>query len=257
MSQNSKLIGSVDRALEILNLFEERRPELGTTEIAQKTGLNKSTAAGLIRTLAFKGYLDQDPASRKYRLGLKIIERGSVVLGSMNLRRCATPHLQELHGRFDETVSLAVFDDGYMVYVERLLSSHGLGMRSEVGKREPAHSTALGKAVLGQMEPHEVQSYLADYGLVPVTARTITDPALFLGQLEQARDAGYALDDEENQVGGRCVAAPVLDNTGRPVAGISISAPTARLAMGDIPRYGAAVVEAARKISRSLGYLSR
>ena len=166
MAHAPKLIGSVDRALEILNLFEERLPELGTTEIAAKTGLNKSTAAGLIHTLADKGYLDRNPVSHKYRLGLKIMERGSVVLGSMNLRQCATPYLQELHSQFDETVNLAVLDDGYMVYVERLLSSHGLGMRTEVGKREPASSTALGKAILGQMEPDDVHAYLARYGLV-------------------------------------------------------------------------------------------
>jgi IclR family transcriptional regulator, KDG regulon repressor len=254
MRQPAKLIGAVDRALDILNLFDERAPELGTTEIAEMTGLHKSTAAGLIHTLAVKGYLDQNTSSRKYRLGLKIIERGSVVLGSMDLRQRATPFLQQLRDRLDETVNLAVFDDGYMVYVERLLCSHGLGMRSEVGKREPAHSTALGKVILAHLEPHHVDRYISRYGLTPVTPRTTIDAVVFRQQIEQARCDGYALDDEENQVGGRCVAAPVYDHTARPVAGISISAPTARLPMTDVPRYGAAVIEVARMISSSMGY---
>lgn len=248
------VIGAVERALDILNLFDSRTPELGITEIAEAAGLHKSTAAGLIRTLAAKGYLTQNPANRKYRLGLKIVERAAIVLGSMDLRRIALPYLQELRDTFDESVNLAILDGGYMVYVERVLGTRALGMRSEVGKREPAHSTALGKAIFSCWQPAEVTAHIERYGLRRLTARTVTDPAVFLRQVEEARRRGYALDDEENEEGGRCVAAPIFDHTGKPIAAISVSAPTARLPLAEVPRIGARVCEAARAISASLGY---
>ncbi len=251
------LIGAVDRALDILNLFDSRTPELGTTEIAEAAGLHKSTAAGLIYTLATKGYLTQNPHNRKYRLGLKLVERAAIVLGSMDLRHTALPYLQQLRDAFNESVNLAILDGGHMVYVERVLGTRALGMRSEVGKREPAHSTALGKAILSCWEPDEVAAYIARYGLRRMTARTVVDPATFLSQIAEARRLGYALDDEENEEGGRCVAAPVFDHTGRPVAAISISAPTARLALEDVPKVGAQVRAAALAISASLGYVPR
>ncbi len=254
MTQPPKLIGAVERALDILDLFDERTPELGVTEIAAATGLYKSTAAGLIYTLAAKGYLTQDPASRRYRLGLKLIERAAVVLNSINLRQVALPYLHQLRDTFDETVNLAVLDAGHMVYVERLLCSKGLGMRSEVGKHEPAHSTALGKAMLAHLPAQEVENYSARFGLRAMTARTITDLGLLRAQLEQIRQQGYAVDDEENEEGVRCVAAPVFDHNGKPVASISISAPSARLPIEEVPRIGAKVREVALAISANLGY---
>lgn len=254
MPQPTKLIGAVERALDILELFNERTPELGTTEIADATGLHKSTAAGLIYTLAAKGYLAQNPTNRKYRLGLKVISRAKVVLGSMDLRQTAMPYLHQLRDRFDETVNLAILDAGDMVYVERLLCGHALGMRSEVGKRERAHSTALGKVILAYSEPADVQAYVARYGLLSTTTRTVTEWEALQQHLAAARHQGYAIDDEENQVGGRCVAAPIFDYTGRPIAAISISAPAARLALDAVPSIGTQVCEAARAISASLGY---
>lgn len=256
MPRPAKLIGAVERALDILELFDERTPELGTTEIAEAAGLHKSTAAGLIHTLAAKGYLTQNPTNRRYRLGLKVVGRAGVVLGTMDLRHAALPYVQQLRDEFGETVNLAVLDAGDMVYIERLLCAHPLGMRSEVGKREPAHSTALGKAILAHSEPSEVHDYVARYGLLASTERTVTDWDTLNQRLELTRRQGYAIDDEENQVGGRCVAAPIFDHTGRPAAAISISAPTARLSLEQVPIVGAQVKQAARTISASLGYLS-
>ncbi len=251
------LIGAVERAVDILNLFEPRTPELGTTEIAEATGLHKSTAAGLIYTLAAKGYLTQNPVNRKYRLGLKLVERAAIVLGSMDLRQAALPFLQRLRDTFDEAANLAVLDEGYMVYVERVLGTRALGMRSEVGKREPAHTTALGKAIFACWSPAEVTAYIERHGLHPLTPRTVTDPQVFLRQVADARRQGYALDDEENEEGGRCVAAAIFDHTGQPIAALSISAPTARLPLEETPRVGATVRAAAQSISASLGYVPR
>ena len=147
MPRPSKLIGSVERAFDILNLFDGRSPELGMTEIARALGLHKSTVASLIYTLEARGYLNQNPVTRKYRLGLKLVERASIVLSHVEIRQVALPHLQVLRDEFDESVNLAVLDGAYVVYVERLVGTRALGVRTEVGKLEPAHSTALGKAI--------------------------------------------------------------------------------------------------------------
>ncbi|MGC8781159.1 MAG: IclR family transcriptional regulator [Anaerolineae bacterium] len=253
MAQPSRLIGSVERALDILNLFDLRTAELGTTEIAEAVGLHKSTAASLIYTLAAKGYLAQNPRTRKYSLGLKLIERSAVVLHHLEVRRVAYPHLEALRDRCGETVNLAVLDGADIVYIERLLCTRALGMRSEIGKRALAHSTALGKAILAHWPTAEVGAFVQRFGLPRVTAKTITDPTEFLRQLEEARALGYAIDDEENEEGGRCVAAPLFDYTGKPIASISLSAPVSRLSLADAPRFAALVRETAHAISLHLG----
>lgn len=253
MAYSPKLIGSVERALDILNLFDIRTPELGTTEIAEAVGLHKSTASGLIHTLAVKDYLTQNPRTRKYSLGLKLVERSSVVLHHIEIRRIAYPHLRALRDRYDETINLAVLDGADVVYVERLLCTRALGMRSEVGKRALAHSTALGKAILAHWPLHEARAFLQRFGLPRVTAKTITDLDMLVQQLARARELGYAIDDEENEEGGRCVAAPVFDHTGKPIAGISLSAPVSRFSMSEATQIAAQVKAAAQAISASLG----
>lgn len=257
MPRSSKMIGSVQRALDILELFDAQTPELGTTEIATATGLHKSTVAGLIYTLEAKGYLNQNPTTRKYRLGLKLVERASIMLSHVEIRQVALPHLQALRDEFDETVNLAILDGADVVYVERLLSKRGLGMRSEVGKRMLAHSTALGKAILSCWPVEQVKNFIKQYGLPAVTPNTITDPERLLCELDRTREQGYAMDDEENEPGGRCVAAPVFDHTGQVVAAVSLSAPSPRLPLSQVPSVGLRVKETAKAISRSLGYSPR
>jgi len=254
MQRPLKVIGSLQRAIDILNLFDERNPELGNTDIAKQLGLHKSTTSTLIRTLEINGYLAQNPTTRKYRLGFKLLERASAVLDQLQVREVALPALQVLRDELDETINLAVLDGGDAVYIERLLGTKLLGVHSEVGKRAAAHSTALGKAILAYLPIADVQAFIKQYGLPAVTAQTITDHAGFMRELEKMREQGYALDDEENEVGGRCVAAPVFDHAGNAIAAVSVSAPSARLAMSQVPQIGARVRETAQVISRNLGF---
>jgi IclR family KDG regulon transcriptional repressor len=257
MAHTSRKIGSVQRAIDILNLFDHQAPELGTTEIARALGLHKSTTASLVSTLAANGFLNQNPDTRKYRLGLKLIERAFAMLDQIEIRRTAYPSLQELRDQWNETVNLAILDGPDVVYVERMLGTKALGMRSEVGRREPAHSTALGKAILSCYPPVEIKAFVAANGLSAITPKTITNLKKFFAELDKVRERGYAVDDEENEIGGRCIAVPIFDHTGKAVAAVSVSAPTARLPMADVPRVGAQVRETAKAISRNLGYLPR
>ena len=247
----------MQRAVDILNLFDSQAPELGTTEIARALGLHKSTAASLVSTLAANGFLNQNPDTRKYRLGLKLVERAFAMLDQVEIRQIAYPCLQELRNQWNETVNLAILDGADVVYIERMLGTKALGMRSEVGRRAPAHSTALGKAILACWPITDVKTFVTLHGLPSVTPQTITDPDKFFAELDKVREQGYAVDDEENEIGGRCIAVPIFDHTGKAIAAISISAPTARLPMSDVPQAGAMVRETAKAISRGLGYLPR
>jgi len=253
MSSRRKVIGSVQRAIDILDLFDEHHPELGTTEIAQALDLPKSTAAGLILTLDQNGYLEQNSATRKYRLGYKLAERAGLLLSQFDLRQMAAPALDSLRNRCNESINLAVRDGAYVVYIARLDGTSMLGMRSEIGKRELIHSTALGKAILSTLPESELQDFIARTKFVPVTPRTIVSPAAFLSELQKTRQRGFAIDDEENELGGRCVAAPIFDYRGSTVAAVSISVPIQRFPRDMIDTYGLWVKATASEISRKLG----
>jgi IclR family KDG regulon transcriptional repressor len=257
VNHSSKKIGSVQRAIDILNLFKSQSPELGTTEIARTLGLHKSTTASLVYTLEANGFLSQNPTTRKYHLGFKVVERAFAMLDQIEVRQIAYPHLQALRNEWNETVNLAVLDGSEVVFVERMLGTKALGMRSEIGRRSPAHSTAVGKALFACLPNAQIEELVKRCGLPAMTHKTITDLGLLLADLEQVREQGYALDDEENEIGGRCVAVPIFDHTGQAIAAVSISAPTARLPLSDVPQAGAMVVKTAKAISRELGYLPR
>ena len=249
-----KIIGSVQRAIDILNLFDDHVSELGVTDIAKMLDLHKSTVSGLIQTLEINGYLEQNPDNRKYHLGLKLIERASVLLNQIQIRDIAMPFLEELHGWCDEAINLAIRDKTNVVYIERLLSSQALGMRYEVGKRASVHSTALGRAMLSRLPDSEIDRLIRSMNLFSITEHTITDPEALIKDIRAARERGFAIDDEENELGARCVSAPILNHLGEPVAAISISVPIPRIPYNKIDYFGNKVVEVARKISTQLGY---
>lgn len=250
-----KQIGSVQRALEILDLFSPQHAELGTTEIAKGLSLAKSTVAGLVYTLHSMGYLDQNPENRKYRLGLKLPERAFLLLNQLDVRHVAIPHLEALRDHCNESINLAIRDGDEVVYIHRLHGAHPLAIRVEIGKRAPLHSTALGKAILSLLPDEELAGFVRQYPFLPITPKTITDPQAFLDDLRQTRTRGYAIDDEENEIGGRCLAAPIRDHTGRVVAAISVSVPLMRLPVDNVPGLGSQVQETALAISRALGYI--
>lgn len=252
-NKQGKLIGSVQRALDILNIYTSRNTELGTTEIAEALELPKSTAAGLIHTLEVNGYLEQNQENRKYRLGFKLAERAGLYLNQFDLRQLAAPYLTALRDECNESVNLALRRGPDMVYIERMHGTNMLGFRSEIGKRERVHSTALGKAFMAYLSPQEVQDFVTRHDFVPLTQHTITNPDEFLNELACTHQRGYAIDDEENELGGRCVAAAILDYGGRPAAAISISVPLQRMTEARVAELGEKVRRTAAQISSRLG----
>ena len=249
-----KLIASLQHALDILDLFDGTHSELGNSEIARMLNMNPGTAAGLIYTLKVNNYLDQNPGNRKYRLGLKLAERASVLLDQIDLRKIAAPILENLLEWSGESVNLAIRDRQEVVYIERLFGSHSLGIRSELGKRAPLHSTALGKAILANLQAADIQTILVDYKFSKITSHTIVNLADFLAELDRVKELGYAIDEEENELGGRCLATPIMDHNGKSIAAISISAPIQRMPREKIPVFANKMITAAGNISKNIGF---
>lgn len=253
-TDSTKTIGAVDRALAILELFSERAPELGITEMARMTKLHKSTLAGLVYTLERRGYLFQNQETRKYRLGLRLAERAQVALNKFAVADIARPHMAALLTLHDESINLAVLENTEVIYIDHMSSSQPLGVHVKVGKRAQISCTALGKAMLANMPPTDQEILIGKIKLEKITVHSIGTLAELRADLELTRRRGFALDDEENELGGRCVSSPIFDWTGRVVAGVSLSAPVQRFTTDLINSYGADVSETAAAISRDMGW---
>lgn len=245
-------LGSVANAARVLKSFTTADREWGVSDLARRLDIAKSTAHRLLATLTDEGLLEQDPDTGRYRLGLAVFDLAAAVQG-IDLHEAALPAMSELRNRSGETVQIAVLDGREVVYVERLDSPNTLRLFLEVGRRNWAHCTGCGKALLAFSPPHVVDRLLAGWDLPVRTPQTITDVDALRRELEETRHRGYAWNRHESEIGVMSVAAPIRGATARIEAAISVAGPTERI--GDFERELAqATMEAAAKISRRLGY---
>ncbi|MFA9430455.1 IclR family transcriptional regulator [Egicoccus sp. AB-alg2] len=217
---------SVERALDVLEVLATTGREMGISELGQATKLPYATIHRLTATLVARGYVRQDPRTRKYVLGARLVELGSAA-GRM-LGGSARPHLERLVELTGETANLALLEDGYVVYIAQASSRRMVRMFTEVGNRVLPHSTAVGKVLLAHQPRTVAERILARNGLPASTEHTITDLPAFLQELDRVRERGYALDLEEQEEGVSCVAVPLLPENGL-VAAMSVSGPTGRM----------------------------
>ncbi|WP_019534817.1 IclR family transcriptional regulator [Paenibacillus ginsengihumi] len=248
------IIQSLDRALKILDLFDEYTTELKITEISARMELHKSTVHSLLRTLQLHGYIAQDEETGKYRLGLKLLEKGQLLLKRMDIRDVARKHLVSLSARTGQTVHLVILDGKEGVYIDKVEGEKAAIRYSRIGRRVPLHSSAVGKALLAFRRPEEIEAILKDYTFVVQTPATIRDKAALLAELERVRRQGYAVDAQENEPGVRCGAVPVRNHAGAVAAAISVS--TMSSAVDDILflEYIAQLQQEGEAVSRLLGY---
>jgi IclR family pca regulon transcriptional regulator len=217
-------IQSVARALSILELFSDRRPSLTVSEVAELTGLNRATCYRFCQTLRHLGYLEE-LSDRRFRPGLKAVSLAYSALSSRELPELAMPYLQRLREDINETVNMALLDDTEVVYVARVLSDHLISLRLYVGSRLPAYASSLGRAMLAFLPEDERDAILDRSELVPLTANTISDRKRLVSELKKIRKQGYAVNNQEIAPGLRGIAAPVLTDSGRPIAAINVSIP--------------------------------
>lgn len=246
-------IRSVDRALTILNILQESKEPLGVTEIGLKMGIHKSSVYRILNTLAKKGYVSQDPRTERYSLGLKLVELGMIVLERMEIREIARPHLKFLMEASKEVAHLVALQDGEAIYIDKYEYPGPVKMASRIGARIPLYCTAVGKVLLAYQSEEYVNNVIAK-GLRRRTPNTITDPTKLKEELEHVRTNGYACDIEENEVGIRCVAAPIFNHLGKVVFACSISGLVMTMTESKIKECAELVRDAGKEISAAIGY---
>jgi DNA-binding IclR family transcriptional regulator len=245
---------TVHRAVALLEALAEAPADgMSVLELSRRIGANRSTVYRIIGALRPYGYVRDGVTPGSVRLGFRIVELGETLLGQLDIRRIAAPHLRELARATGETCHLGVLDGNEVVYADKAESEQSIRLFSTPGKRMPIYCTSLGKAFLAFMPPAEREAILDGVEFVPRTDFTITDRSVLERQLDEVAERGWSMDLGENGVGTYCVGAPVLDRDGHPIAAISASGPEARMNGDNIERCGALVLETARLVSRELG----
>lgn len=240
-------VQSIQRAFGLLETMADHGGRMGLSQLAIASGLPLPTIHRLLRTLVDLGYLRQDP-SRQYVLAPRLIRLGESSGAMLNL--WARPHLDRLVDELGESANLAMLDGDQIVYLAQAQSQRSMRMFTEVGRRVLPHCTAVGKAIMAQLEPAQVADLLRRTGMPEHTEHTITDPEGFAAALLWVEQHGYAVDDEEQETGVRCVAVVVPDVPAR--LGLSVSGPASRMTEEMIQRAVPALVSAAAALSRDL-----
>jgi IclR family acetate operon transcriptional repressor len=246
-------VRALERALDLLDAFSVTTPELSITRLTELTGLPKSTVIRLVSILVERRLLERVPDSEVLRIGVRAFEIGSIYIQTTSLETEARPLMARLAAETGQTANLGILEQGELVHIAIEPPDRPLRYWATIGKREDAHYTGLGKALLAAMTDDELARHLAEHSLIRQTDKTITDPDVLRTELDRVRAQGYALDDEESSVGIRCIAAPVLDQSGQTVAAVSISGSKAEFSDDVMPAYVTAVVRTGREISRRLG----
>jgi DNA-binding IclR family transcriptional regulator len=220
-------VKSAVRALAILDLLTQRGVPMRFSEIAQQLGYPQSSLHGLMRTLHSAQWLEFDEDTRQYTLGIRAWEAGNAYMRAVSLADRAMPYMNQVSDRLNETVQLAVLDEGrHNVYLAKSEGDQRLVLESRVGSRLPAHATGVGKVLLAALPDEEVRRRLGGVELETYTATTPGTIDELIERLDEIRERGYGTDDEEYTEGVRCVAVPVRDHSGSTVAAMSVSVPS-------------------------------
>ena len=240
----------LERTFALLDLLAEHKDPVSLKIISEKTGLHPSTAHRILNDLTIGRFVDR-PEAGSYRLGMRLLELGNLVKARLDVREAAMGPMRDLHRVTHQAINLSVRQGDEIVYIERTYSERsGMQVVRAIGGRAALHLTSVGKLFLAHDDPQRVRAYAVRTGLAGQTRNSITDIHRLEAELAQVRRTGIARDDEELELGVRCMAASILDDQGRLVAGLSISAPSDRLEEEWIDKLQAT----ASKISTSLGH---
>jgi DNA-binding IclR family transcriptional regulator len=240
----------LERAFALLDVLASEPDPVPLKALSERTGLHPSTAHRILNDLTIGRFVDR-PEAGSYRLGMRLLELGNLVKGRLDVREAALAPMRELHKITHQPVNLSVRQGDEIVYVERTYSERsGMQVVRAIGGRAPLHLTSVGKLFLAQDDPQRVRAYAARTGLAGHTRNSITTLPALERELSAVRHSGVARDNEELELGVRCMAAGIYDDQGKLVAGLSVSAPADRLEENWLDR----VRNTAAQISRALGY---
>jgi DNA-binding IclR family transcriptional regulator len=247
---NTPTIQVLERMFKLLDVLAAHQDPVSLKQISEHTGLHPSTAHRILNDLAVGRYVDR-PEAGNYRLGMRLLELGNLVKARLDVRDAALAPMRELHKLTHQPVNLSVRQGDEIVYIERTYSERsGMQVVRAVGGRAPLHLTSVGKLFLAHDDPQRVRAYATRTGLAGHTRNSITDMPQLERELARVRQNDLARDNEELELGVRCMAAAIYDDQARLVAGLSISAPADRLEEGWMDK----LRETARQISSALGY---
>jgi DNA-binding IclR family transcriptional regulator len=239
----------IGRMFTLLEILAAREEPVSLKEISEKSGLHPSTAHRILNDLAVGRFVDR-PIAGSYRLGMRLLELGNLVKARLSVRDAALIPMRDLHRLIQQPVNLSVRQGDEIVYIERAYSERsGMQVVRAIGGRAPLHLTSTGKLFLAADDVQRVRAYASRTGLPGHTQNSITQLSVLERELSKARQYGVARDNEELELGVRCMAAGIHDDQGKLVAGLSISAPANRLDEAWLPK----LQETARAISASLG----
>jgi DNA-binding IclR family transcriptional regulator len=252
-TESKSSIQVIERMTRLLDVLAQSPDTVSLKQLSIDSGLHPSTAHRILTALVADRLVERVDQGN-YRLGMRLLELGNLVKSRLSVRELALPLMRALHGSTGEAVNLSVRRDDEIVYVERTSSGRSM-MRvvNIVGARAPLHITAVGKLFLSEDRAEQLREYAQRTGLPAYTKSTITSLAALEKELEQVRKQGYAFDNEEAELGVRCIGAGIHDDSGALVAGLSVSAPAERMR----PEWATLVKETADNISRAVGFDSR
>lgn len=240
----------IERMFTLIDILASREEAMSLKEISEKAGLHASTTHRILNDLATGRFVDR-PQSGTYRLGMRLLELGNLVKNRLNVRDAAVGPMHELHRITQQPINLSVRQGDEIVYVERAFSERsGMQVIRAIGGRAPLHLTSVGKLFLASDEPNKIRAYAARTGLSGHTKNSLTQLPALERELARVKREGYANDNEELELGVRCMAAGIHDDQGRLVAGLSVSAPASRMDEAWLSK----LKSTAEDISRQLGY---
>lgn len=256
-TNESELSQTVLKALAVLECVANADRPLSAAEVAGFCKISRPTAYRLLTTLAARDYVTQVDDGPYFRLGTQALSLSKKLLDSIDLPELARPYMRQLGEATNETVYLSTLDSSEILYIAKIESTQAIRTSCIIGTRNNLYSTSMGKAVLAFL-PADEQAELIDHiQLTPLTSKTIQNRAALVAELANIRAQGYAIDDEENEEGVRCVGAPIFDRTGRVFAAISVSGPAYRLSVSCIQQISSQLVDITHTLSARLGYTAQ
>jgi DNA-binding IclR family transcriptional regulator len=244
-------IASLEKGIRILELLAAHG-ELSVSEAARLMATNRAGSHRFISTLKDLGYVEKN-SNNKYQPTLKIMALSQKVANRFEIRRLAKPYMHRLSMMYKETINLGLFKNQEIIHIDKIDSLEILRMDSALGDKAPAYCTGLGKSILAFLPDHELTYYLDTVDRRPLAPNTITDRDEFLAELARIRQNGYAIDDEEMNIGLRCIAAPIFDHNHYPAYAISISGPAMRLTHRTLENMKSNILKTTEDLSRKMG----
>lgn len=245
-------VQALDRGLELLAILAEE-DGLTLTDLARKSGFSPSTVHRILLTLEGRGFVQNDMERGYWLIGIKTFKIGSAFLRNRRVASMGRLTMRELMGKTGETVNLGIEDNGEVVFISQVESHDTLRAFFRAGSRGAMHASGVGKALLAELPEHRIRQICGLRRLERFTEKTRTDLAELMRELDDSRRRGWAIDDEERTLGMRCVAAPIFNEHGEPIAAVSTSGPSVRITLRKLDEFGPIVRRAADEITASIG----